>query len=147
MKFSVKKHAALTGTSIALTPIGLLLLVLGTGGSSLIRIACIALGIVCVTAGTILLWALNRSYLEITEEHLVNHFGPFKSQINLERITAIRFVKDPASGFAWTFLRIQVMLHPHKQVTIALPEDKNAFIMALKQKCPDAEIAYMHFGA
>ncbi|MFX3624950.1 MAG: PH domain-containing protein [Ectobacillus sp.] len=140
MKFSVKKNNVLVGTVIGFAPLGLFLFIAGLMGQGFISFMLMLLGIGFLGGGGLLIWSLFHSYLEITEEHLINHFGFFQSQITLERIRAIRFVNESSPAFAWTFLRMQVVLFPHALVTVALPEDVEGFLAALEQKVPQAEV-------
>jgi hypothetical protein len=144
MKFSVKKDQVLTGMAFALAPIGLLLLIVGIIVSGFAAFLAILIGIVAMAAGGFLVWSLSHSYLEITDEHVINHFGPFQRRVTLERVRAVRYIKETSLDFTWSFMRMQLWLFPHDVVTISMPEDEDAFLTALQEKVPDVNIADIH---
>ncbi|WP_028401081.1 PH domain-containing protein [Ectobacillus panaciterrae] len=144
MKFSVKKDQVLTGTVFALAPIGLLLFILGIVASGFIAFFAALIGIAGMAAGGFLIWSLSRSYIEITDEHVVNHFGPFQRRVTLDRVRAVRYIKETSLDVTWSFMRVQLWLFPHDVVTIGMPEDEEAFLTALQQKVPDVNITDIH---
>ncbi|UOY91938.1 PH domain-containing protein [Ectobacillus sp. JY-23] len=144
MKFAVKKDRYFVGAAYALAPIGLLSVIIGIFLEGFGAFLFVAAGLFAGIAGTFLLWALTRSYIELNNEYIIHHFGPLQRAVTLDRIRAIRYTRDTSLDMIWSATRLELWLFPHDVVTIGMPEDEEAFLHALEQKIPDINTKDRH---
>ncbi|MGP4077829.1 PH domain-containing protein [Halobacillus sp. K22] len=134
MKFPVKKNPILILLVLALIPLGIIGLYTENSAEGWLGL------IIMVVIDIPLLWALVRSYHEITEESLIMTFGPIIKTIPLSDIQSVSYTYNPLSSPAWTFKRIAITQLHYKTILISVPQDEQKFKKLLEDKCPQAKI-------
>ncbi|MCA1011877.1 PH domain-containing protein [Halobacillus halophilus] len=134
MKFPVKKNPILILLVLALIPLGMIGLFTEDFVEGWIGL------IIMIVVSIPLLWALVRSYHEITEDSLIVTFGPIIKTIPLSDIQSVSYTYNPLSSPAWTFKRIAITQSHYKTILISVPQDDEKFKKLLEAKCPSAKI-------
>lgn len=141
MKFSINKDKAFVAISISLFLVAILLWIAGIKASGLTSFIALFLGSSSLLAGGFLTWALLHSYIEVTDEYVIHHFGLFETRVTLDRIREVRVLKDSTPALCTSVIRMQLWLYPQEVVTITSVKEEKEFFEALQQKLPTVYIA------
>lgn len=93
------------------------------------------LAIVTALIAGIVAWIVLSTYYEITGDALMAHSGPFSWRIPLKAITGVCESDSMRSGPALSMDRLEIAWG-EKNVLLISPEDKTAFLAALRAHAP-----------
>ncbi|UOQ43782.1 PH domain-containing protein [Halobacillus salinarum] len=83
-------------------------------------------------------WMMLTTYYVLTDEALVIRFGPFRKAVPFSAVTSIRKTTNPLSAPALSLKRIEILTGT--SMALISPKDRDAFILLLKERCPQATI-------
>lgn len=84
-------------------------------------------------------WLWFTTGYEITEEHLVIKYGPFRKRIDLQTVTSLRKTRSILSAPALSIDRIEILYDKYGYVFIS-PVRQQEFLALMKERCPQAKI-------
>lgn len=136
MKFSVRKDLQFGIITLSIILIGVLLWIIGIIATGFLSFVTILFGLACLLSGGLFTWAWFHSYIELTDEYVISHFGPLETRVTLDRIREVRFTKDSFPILSTSSVRMQLWLYPQEVVTIIGVQEEQEFFEAIQQKLP-----------
>ena len=79
-------------------------------------------------------------YYRLSEDQFVAYFGLFKTRIPYDQIKKISISDSLLAAHALTFTRLAIVADKEYLFSLIHPDDQEAFIKFMKEKCPNAEI-------
>ncbi|WP_088068507.1 PH domain-containing protein [Gottfriedia luciferensis] len=141
MKFQVKKNPVLVVLILSLVPIFLSIPIISiVEGKTEGIIMSLVVFVLLLPVLIILVWALFKTYHEITDTELTSTFGFIKYNFPLNEIRTVGFSNNPISSPSWTFKRLKIEYKNYGIALLSLPKDEEMFLQEIKKHCPSATV-------
>jgi hypothetical protein len=95
----------------------------------------------CLGMAGFTVWILYSTFYELTDEKLIIRTGPIRYVVKLEAIQQVTPSRSPLSSPALSLDRLRVRYRGGGTGVLISPEDKQGFLRALVERCPQLELA------
>ncbi len=85
------------------------------------------------------LWMFLTTSYVLDDNSLTVKYGPFRKVILLSAVKSAKKTRNPLSSPAFSLKRIEIVYNRYDFVLIS-PEDRDAFLKALAERCPNAKV-------
>jgi hypothetical protein len=119
----------------AVVPVATLVYLGMHGRLDVIRL--IALGPMSAAVSTVAVWTLLSTFYVVDSESLFVRSGPFRWNIPYSSIKSVRPSRNPLSGPALSFDRLEITYDGYSVLYIS-PKPREAFLTALRAHAPQA---------